>query len=79
MLRLLDKLHVQNVSLVGFDGFKHAYNESYADSSLPTLNPDNHWDELNEEIMDMFRDFREATKASMNLKFLTDSIFGECL
>ena len=79
MLRLLDKLHVQNVSLVGFDGFKHAYNESYADNSLPTLNPDNHWDELNEEIMDMFRDFREATKASMNLKFLTDSIFGECL
>ena len=36
-LRLLDKLNVKKVKLVGFDGFKHQYNESYADRALPTF------------------------------------------
>lgn len=75
-LRLLDKLHVKDVAIVGFDGFKHAYNESYADSALPTLNPDNKWDELNDEIMDMYRDFRTSTQHTMKVTFVTDSIFG---
>lgn len=75
MLRLLDKLHVAQVVLVGFDGFKHEYNESYADISLPTLNPDNCWDELNQEILDMFRDFKKTVGSNMDIKFITDSIF----
>ncbi len=77
MLRLLDKLQVQTVSLVGFDGFKHAYNESYADSALPTLNPDNRWDELNEEITDMFCDFKVSTQTTMDISFVTESIFDK--
>jgi 4-hydroxy 2-oxovalerate aldolase len=75
MLRLLDKLNVKKVKLVGFDGFKHQYNESYADRTLPTLNPDNHWDELNIEIKEMFCDFMESKKDSMQIDFLTESIF----
>lgn len=74
-LRLLDKLNVKKVKLVGFDGFKHQYNESYADRALPTLNPDNHWDELNIEIKAMFCDFMESKKDSMQIDFLTESIF----
>ena len=73
-LRLMDILHVKNVSLAGFDGFRTKYNESYADVSLPTLNPDNKWDELNEEIKDMFRDFKASTSVE-TVKFVTDSIF----
>lgn len=72
-LRLLDKLHVQKVSLAGFDGFKHKYNESYADAALTTLNPDNKWDELNEEINDMFQNFKASS--NMKIAFLTESIF----
>lgn len=72
-LRLLDKLHVSKAALAGFDGFKHKYNESYADASLPTLNPDNRWDALNEEIDDMFQDFQASSK--MQVEFLTESIF----
>lgn len=72
---MLDKLHVGNVSLVGFDGFKHKYNESYADSALPTLNQDNRWDELNEEIDDMFQDFKRTTENTMKIKFITESIY----
>ncbi|MCI6241730.1 MAG: hypothetical protein MR646_00240 [Agathobacter sp.] len=74
-LRLMDKLHVKKITLVGFDGFKNSYNESYADIALPTLNPDNKWDELNDEIKDMFRDFLESINGAIQIKFLTESIF----
>lgn len=74
-LRLMDKLCVKNVSIAGFDGFKHKYNESYADASLPTLNPDNKWDELNDEIQEMYQDFKNTTKHTINIHFVTESIF----
>lgn len=74
-LRMMNKLKVQDVYIAGFDGFKTAYNESYSDASLPTLNPDNKWEELNEEIKDMFSDFRRSTAQTMKIVFLTESIF----
>lgn len=79
ILRLLAKLDIQNVALAGFDGFKTVYNESYADSSLPTLNPNGNWDALNDEIKDMFTDFVLSVKSKMNIEFVTESIFEECL
>jgi len=78
-LRLLSKLDVSKVALAGFDGFKTSYNESYADSSLPTLNPNGKWSELNEEIKDMFKDFVMSSKDKMTIEFITESIFEECL
>ena len=74
-LRLMDRLQVKNVYLAGFDGFKKHYNESYADESLPTLNPGGDWDKLNEEIKDMFQDVQKTTK--LNIVFLTESIYGD--
>ncbi|MBE6105113.1 hypothetical protein [Anaerovibrio lipolyticus] len=74
-LRLLGRLGVDNVALAGFDGFKTMYNESYSDPSLPTLNPDNKWDELNEEIKDMFRDVKLSVGSKMKIEFVTESIF----
>ena len=74
-LRLLNKINATDVYLSGFDGFKTKYNESYADESLPTLNPDNKWDELNEEIKDMYKDIYDSVKGKMNITFLTESIF----
>ena len=74
-LRLLNKLNVKNVYLAGFDGFKTYYNESYSDTSLPTLNPDGKWEELNEEIKDMFRDLRRSLEGKMDIQFITESIF----
>lgn len=74
--RLLDKLEVKKVAIAGFDGFKHKYNESYADISLPTLNPDNEWDELNNEIKTMFEDFKSTMIGDMDIKFITKSIFS---
>lgn len=76
-LRLMDKLHVKEVAVAGFDEFLSEYNESYADSSLPTVNPDNHWKELNNEILDMFRDFKNHIKHTISIEFLTKSMFNE--
>lgn len=73
--RMLNKIGIPQIYIAGFDGFKTSYNESYFDSDLPTLNPDNKWEELNEEIRDMFLDFRRSTEQTMEIVFLTESIF----
>ncbi|MCR5487742.1 MAG: hypothetical protein K6F35_09480 [Lachnospiraceae bacterium] len=74
-LRLMYKLNVSDVIIAGFDGFKTKYNESYADSSLPTLNPDNKWDELNDEIKEIYEDLYWSVADHMRIAFLTESIF----
>ena len=74
-LRLLNKIDAENVAIAGFDGFKTQYNESYSDVNLPTLNPDNKWDELNDEIKEMYCDFAESVNGKMMIEFLTCSIF----
>ncbi len=73
-LRLLKQLEVKNVYISGFDGFKETYNESYADASLPTINPGKKWDELNEEIKDMFKDVKKSAQ-DMHITFLTESVY----
>ena len=73
-LRLLKQLEVKSVFISGFDGFKETYNESYADVSLPTINPGKKWDELNEEIKDMFKDVKKSA-SDMNITFLTESVY----
>ena len=74
-LRLMSVLNVRDVAIAGFDEFREHYNETYADSSLPTVNPEGNWDKLNEEILDMFKDFKKTVGDSMNIEFVTESIF----
>ena len=73
-LRLISKMNINNIYLAGFDGFKETYKESYADESLPTINPGKKWAELNEEIKDMFYDVKSSA-SDINISFLTDSIY----
>lgn len=76
-LRFIDRIGLQNVAIAGFDGFKNEYNESYADAYLPTLNPDNKWDELNEEIIEIFADYKKHAQNCRNIYFITDSLFDK--
>lgn len=76
-LRLLNRLHINHVVLAGFDGFEDEYSESYADVSLPHIDPGKRWDELNDEIRDMFLDFKSTTKDYMQIEFLTESKFAD--
>lgn len=74
-LRLLNILQVKNVAIAGFDEFKDHYNETYADPSLPAVNPEGDWEKLNAEILDMFIDFKKTAGDSMNIEFITASAF----
>lgn len=74
-LNLMERLQLTDVSIAGFDGFKTVYNESYADELLPSLNLDNKWDELNEEIKEMTDHFRKNARYATNINFITESIF----
>lgn len=74
-LRLMERLGTCQVVIAGFDGFKNHYNESYADPFLPSLNPDNKWEELNEEIRGMFLDFKRSTSVCRDIRFITPSYF----
>lgn len=74
-LRLLNILQVKNVAIAGFDEFKDHYNETYADPSLPAVNPEGDWEKLNAEILDMFIDFKKTAEDSMNIEFITASAF----
>ena len=76
-LRLMNQLNIKDIAIAGFDGFKTKYNESYADETLPTLNPDNKWDELNEEIKEIYSDFAKSTSEKMSIRFVTESYFGK--
>lgn len=73
-LRLMKRLGIKKIYLSGFDGFKETYNESYADKELPTVNPGKKWEELNEEIKDMFNDFRSKSP-EIEIEFLTPSMY----
>lgn len=75
-LRMLDWMGIEAVAIAGFDGFKHVYNESYADPMLPTLKTDGKWDELNEEIRNLFREFRTNAVSCKNITMLTESFFA---
>ncbi len=78
-LRFIEKINVNQVYIAGFDGFKNQYNLSYGDVNLPTLNPENKWDELNDEITDMFRDFIYSKPDYLNIEFITESMFKNVL
>ena len=74
-LRLMDHLGINKVAICGFDGFRNGYNESYADPLLPAVNPGVDWMKLNEEIREMFRDFKRSAAACRQVEFLTESLF----
>lgn len=73
-LRLLDRLDVGDIFIAGFDRFLTKYNESYADASLPSVNPED-FEELNREILEMYRDFKLTARERTRVHFVTESIF----
>lgn len=74
-LRLLDRLGVTEVGIAGFDEFGDEYNGSYADMSLPTVNPRGKSAELNRELQEMFEDFQKTNCSRMKIEFVTKSDF----
>lgn len=74
-LRLIERLGLEKVAIAGFDGFKTKYNESYADPFLPSMNPAEGWDKLNEQIRDIYEDFKNTAVNCKKVEFITPSYF----
>ena len=76
-LRLMRKLSVKHVGIAGFDAFGEKYNESYADKSLPTVDPTDIGDKLNREIQEIFDDFLKTSRGKMKIDHVTTCIFDK--
>ncbi|MCI7784168.1 MAG: aldolase catalytic domain-containing protein [Succinivibrio sp.] len=75
VLRLLDKLHVQNIAIAGFDTFSSKYNASYADEMIPSVHGVENWDAMNKEIKEIYKDFRKRTQDTIKVTFVTKTDF----
>ena len=73
-MRLLDKVQVKEVLLVGFDGYKQK--STYSDGLLQSDIDADEKTALNTEIADMLEDFRR-THTDILITFLTESVFCE--
>ena len=74
-LRLLAKLNVTDIAIAGFDGYFGNGAENYSDMALQTLNSDEDQKLLNEEIKEMFLDYKQTAGSNINLNFVTESIY----
>ena len=76
LLRLLSKLKVKSIYIAGFDGYNMGEYVSYADTILQTNLSDDEKIIFNEEIQDMLNIFIKDHKKSINIEFITNSIFS---
>jgi 4-hydroxy 2-oxovalerate aldolase len=74
-MRLMNRLSVKNVGVAGLDQFLSDYNESYADPYLPTLTKSHDYKLLNQEIQSILNDFVATVGDSMNIEFVTTTVF----
>ena len=69
-------LGVKEILIAGFDGFGLRFDENYADPRMPSVNADNDWDVVNENIAEMLQDFRATDGKDAKLRFVTKSLFS---
>lgn len=74
-MRLMSRLGVKNMGVAGLDQFLSNYNESYADPYLPTLSTEHDYNLLNREIQSILDDFIATVGGSMNIEFVTTTVF----
>ena len=72
---MLDWLGLEHVTVTGLGGFHHTYNESYADPLLFSLNPENCWNALNEELRGIFRELQANAASLRDIRMRTESFY----
>lgn len=80
LLRLLDQLNAGEIALAGMDGFSsNRYESNYVDDSIETANTYDNPFEMNNEIIDMLRDYVHTRKNHVPLTFITPSRYAEAI
>lgn len=81
LLRLLDRLHVSDIAISGFDGyhFTNEYNPNYVSTVLELASATENPVKLNQEIEEMLIDYYNSrTHKDTKIKFITSSRFEKC-
>ena len=78
LLRLLDRVGVEKVSIAGFDGYSVDGNNhnDFISSDLNSQNASKNAIEINKEITEMLEDFLKNSNTRMELEFITASRFN---
>lgn len=81
VLRLLDILGAESVSVAGMDGYSCDYNskENYASEYLELQNVNENPRALNFEIADMLKDFLASRQSDMKVEFITKSKYVDII
>ena len=74
LLNLLKILHVQNISIAGFDGFEKS-KENYLDSSFRNDKLFENYDEINKTISKLLDKYIKSVNGKIKVEFITPSIY----
>lgn len=76
LLRLLDLLDVNSISIAGFDGYSHnAYNQNYIQKAMEKTRNTLNAEEANKDILSMLEDYMNTRTLRCPISFLTPSHF----
>ncbi len=75
LLRLLDNFSVDSINLAGFDGFSELNN--YFSDELVRSVEKGKLEALNNEILEMFLDYKKTRKSRAEIRFITESRFDK--
>lgn len=80
LLRLLDKLSLNNIGIAGFDGYSNVMGDkNYAIDELEIANVRDNPDVLNEEIENMLAEYICNRESSSELLFVTTTKYSNCI
>lgn len=74
LLHLLKKIGVKDIYIAGFDGLKEC-RENYITEAMPNVRFDINIGEINSEVKDMYRRFKERCASDINIKCITNSLY----
>ncbi len=74
LLNLLKDVGVKEIKLAGFDGLKE-HSDNYVNSSFPNTPTNISIEEINKEIRELYRKYKNKVEGKIELGFLTPSIY----
>ena len=76
LLRLLDLMNVNSISIAGFDGYSHnSENPNYVEKAMEKTRNTLNAEEANKDIKSMLVDYKNTRKSSCPISFITPSYF----
>ncbi len=79
LLNLLKRMHVDSITLAGFDGYSKRVKNNYFNEEFFNERHVYEYGEINREIITILKQYTESVKETCSIKFLTPSIYQKGL